>query len=300
MFGNVKHIKDYYCKMAVNMWRRPLNLSLFILLIELYFVVGKPNVVQLNEGNWKEILNQEWMVEFYAPWCPACKALQPVWEEFSTWSDDLSIKVGQVDVTTSPGLSGRFLVTALPTIFHVLNGEFRQYRGAREKDAFISFIEEEKWKAIDPISSWKYPASLQMSVVSYFFKLSQILRAVHNKLMEDYGIPTWGSYLIFAVVTIIIGALLGFVLVCMIDLIYPPKPMQVQTTTEANLEKEKGEQESSSKQFSGDDLDDDVIRDDMIDEGGSDIAASQSGSDTEAKGDEENSNVRKRKPRKDD
>ncbi|XP_021931509.1 thioredoxin-related transmembrane protein 4-like [Zootermopsis nevadensis] len=118
--------------------------------------------------------------------------------------------------------------------------------------------------------------------------------------MEDYGIPTWGSYLIFAVVTIIIGALLGFVLVCMIDLIYPPKPMQVQTTTEANLEKEKGEQESSSKQFSGDDLDDDVIRDDMIDEGGSDIAASQSGSDTEAKGDEENSNVRKRKPRKDD
>lgn len=38
----------------------------------------------------------------------------------------------------------------------------------------------------------------------------------------------------------------------------------------------------------------------MIDEGGSDIAASQSGSDTEAKGDEENSNVRKRKPRKDD
>jgi hypothetical protein len=43
--------------------------------------------------------------------------LQPVWEEFSTWSDDLGIKVGQVDVTTSPGLSGRFMVTALPTIF---------------------------------------------------------------------------------------------------------------------------------------------------------------------------------------
>jgi hypothetical protein len=39
-----------------------------------------------------------------------------------------------------------------------------------------------------------------------------------------------------------------------IDLIYPPKPMLVQTTTEAKLEKEKGEQESSVKQFSGDEL----------------------------------------------
>ena len=32
---------------------------------------------------------------------------------------DLQVGVGQVDVTASPGLSGRFMVTALPTIFHV-------------------------------------------------------------------------------------------------------------------------------------------------------------------------------------
>ena len=53
----------------------------------------------------------------YAPWCPACRGLQPTWEEFGGWSEDLEIGVGQVDVTTSPGLSGRFMVTALPTIF---------------------------------------------------------------------------------------------------------------------------------------------------------------------------------------
>ena len=52
-----------------------------------------------------------------APWCPACRALQPTWEEFSGWNEDLEISVGQVDVTASPGLSGRFMVTALPTIF---------------------------------------------------------------------------------------------------------------------------------------------------------------------------------------
>ena len=54
-----------------------------------------------------------------APWCPACRGLQPIWDEFGGWSEDLDIGVGQVDVTSSPGLSGRFMVTALPTIFHV-------------------------------------------------------------------------------------------------------------------------------------------------------------------------------------
>ena len=53
----------------------------------------------------------------FAPWCPACRGLQPTWEDFAGWSEDLEIGVGQVDVTSSPGLSGRFMVTALPTIF---------------------------------------------------------------------------------------------------------------------------------------------------------------------------------------
>jgi len=29
--------------------------------------------------------------------------------------------------------------------------------------------------------------------------------------MIQYGLPTWGSYLIFAIVTIIVGAILGLV-----------------------------------------------------------------------------------------
>lgn len=93
----------------------------------------------------------------------------------------------------------------------VLNGEFRQYRGARDKDAFISFVEDKKWKQLDPTPSWKSPSSFQMSVVSYFFKLSQVLRSIHSQLMEEYGLPTWGSYLIFALATILVGALLGLV-----------------------------------------------------------------------------------------
>lgn len=37
------------------------------------------------------------------------------------------------------------------------------------------------------------------------------LRALHNSLVEDYGIPYWGSYILFAFVTILFGAMLGLV-----------------------------------------------------------------------------------------
>lgn len=182
----------------------------------------KSQIIQLNEDNWQEMLQGEWMVEFFAPWCPACKQMEKVWEEYSGWAQDLNINVAQIDVTVSPGLSGRFMVTALPTIFHVINGNFRQYRGSREKEAFISFVDDKQWEKVDAIASWKSPSSTLMSIISFFFKLSQVLRRMHNKMMEDYGIPAWGSYTIFAIVTIMIGALLGLLLVFIIDQIYPP------------------------------------------------------------------------------
>lgn len=213
-------------------------------------------VVELGEDNWSQILEGEWMVEFYAPWCPACKALEPRWKEFSRSGPALGIKVGAVDVTTSPGLSGRFMVTALPTIFHVLEGQFRQYKGSRDTDSFSLFIEERKWENVEPISRWKAPDSIQMSVIASFFKLSQALRQIHNKFTNEYGLPTIASYLIFAVATIIMGACLGLILVCAIDLVFPQKS----TYSGKKPDDNKGDKDS------GDELNDEDIKDDLIDQ----------------------------------
>ena len=43
--------------------------------------------------------------------------MEAVWDDYGSWANDLSIKVAKIDVVLSPGLSGRFFVTALPTIF---------------------------------------------------------------------------------------------------------------------------------------------------------------------------------------
>jgi len=34
---------------------------------------------------------------------------------------------------------------------------------------------------------------------------------MHASMTDDYGIPVWGSYLIFAIATIIFGLLIGLV-----------------------------------------------------------------------------------------
>ena len=49
------------------------------------------------------------------------------------WTENLEIGIGQVDVTSSPGLLGGFMVTALSTIFHVKNAVSRTGGPSRPK-----------------------------------------------------------------------------------------------------------------------------------------------------------------------
>lgn len=108
--------------------------------------------------------------------------------------------------------------------FSVINGEFRQYRGTRDADSLISFVEDQKWKEIEAVSQWKDPDSIQMAIVSYFFKLSHYLKELNNVMLVEYGFPAWATYVLFAIATILLGALLGLILVSIIDLIFPPVP----------------------------------------------------------------------------
>uniref|UniRef100_A0A6G1SGU9 Thioredoxin-related transmembrane protein 1 n=1 Tax=Aceria tosichella TaxID=561515 RepID=A0A6G1SGU9_9ACAR len=179
--------------------------------------------VQLDENKWTKLLEGEWMFSLHAPWCPACKKLEPEWRKFAEWSDDLNINVASADVTTNPALSGRFMVRGLPTIYHVKDGVFRVYNGPREQTALINFIEEQGWKAVEPVSRWLAPNTLQMSFLAYSFRISMTLRDIHNHMVEQVGLPYYVSYLIFALCTVTIGTLLGLVIIFIIDLLCPTR-----------------------------------------------------------------------------
>lgn len=224
------------------------------------FSLSCAKVLDLDESNWNLMLKGEWMVEFFAPWCPACKNLMPTWEKFADTAANFNVKVAKVDVTTSPSLSGRFFVTALPTIYHVIDGEFRQYRGSRDIDALTVFVQKKDWKKLEQISAWKNPDSLHMSILSYFFKLSHMLKEFNGRLQEEYGLPSWGSYALFAIGTIFVGAVLGLLLVCVVDFIFPPKKASRQSFSEAR----------ENAKHDIEDLANDEIEDDAADEQASD------------------------------
>ncbi|XP_016953428.1 thioredoxin-related transmembrane protein 1 isoform X2 [Drosophila biarmipes] len=287
-------------------------------------------LIELDEDNWHLMLQGEWMIEFFAPWCPACKNLAPTWERFARVAKDVKVQVAKIDVTTSPSLSGRFFVTALPTIYHVKDGEFRQYRGARDGDALLYFVKKQQWQSIEPLSAWKKPDTIHMSVLSYFFKLSHTLKDFNGRLQEEYGLPTWGSYALFAIATIFVGAALGLLLVCLVDFVYPPKKSQRQSFSESqdNLaegvedlateeieddgDAEENEDEQRESEEEPEEDDDDEEEEDSEEQAG-DLAAQEKEADSEPEkvekpepkqaGDsapEKTEQVRKRKPRKGD
>uniref|UniRef100_F6VVZ3 Thioredoxin related transmembrane protein 4 n=1 Tax=Ornithorhynchus anatinus TaxID=9258 RepID=F6VVZ3_ORNAN len=160
----------------------------------------------------------------YAPWCPSCQQTELEWETFAKSGDILDISVGKVDVTQEPGLSGRFFVTTLPTIFHAKDGIFRRYRGPGISKDLQNYILEKKWEAVEPVAGWKSPSSITMSGMAGLFSLSGWIRQLHSYFTGPLGIPVWGSYVIFIVATLVIGLLLGLILVLLSDCFCPPKP----------------------------------------------------------------------------
>ncbi|CAI5769304.1 thioredoxin-related transmembrane protein 4 [Podarcis lilfordi] len=183
---------------------------------------GRP-VRELSGSNWSLLLQGQWMVQFYAPWCPACQEMESAWEAFAENSKDHELSVGKVDVTQEPGVSGRFFVTTLPTIYHAKDGVFRRYRGLRTLEDLETYILERKWEAVEPVAGWKSPSSITMHGMAGLFHLSAWIRQIHNYLTVTLGIHVWGSYAVFILATLLIGLILGLILVLLTDCIFPPR-----------------------------------------------------------------------------
>ncbi|XP_054051598.1 thioredoxin-related transmembrane protein 4 isoform X2 [Rissa tridactyla] len=240
---------------------------------------GEPRsrVQVLGGSNWSLVLQGQWMLEFYAPWCAACQQIELAWESFAKESEHLGITVGKVDVTQEPGLSGRFFVTTLPTIYHANDGVFRRYRGSRTLEDLQVYVLERKWKAVEPVAGWR------MHGMAGLFHLSGWIRQIHTYLTGTLGIHVWISYAIFFLATLLIGLFLGLILVLISDCLCPSKSRYgAETSDEAitkdNVENAALEEPEEAAELSADDAEEAADVKDLSD--GED-AANSSADDSE-------------------
>jgi len=62
------------------------------------------------------------IVDFWAPWCKPCDAIEPHLRELAeTWAD--RVRLVRVNVDEEAGLSGRYGVLSLPTVILFAGGE---------------------------------------------------------------------------------------------------------------------------------------------------------------------------------
>lgn len=158
-------------------------------------------VQELDEVSFNALVldsNDHWLVEFYAPWCGHCKALQPSWKAAAERLASDGVKLGAVDATAHPNLAQKYGVKGYPTIKLFPAGPKtsppQDYSGARETDAIVSFALEslERSGAPVPINQITNPEDFSSSCEGNGAKLCAILFLPH---ILDTGAKGRNDYL---------------------------------------------------------------------------------------------------------
>ena len=84
----------------------------------------KADIANITLENFDEVINQQEqpvLVDFWAPWCPPCKAFGPVIQEFA--NEHPEAVVAKLNIVDSPELAQRFGIRSIPAILVFKNGE---------------------------------------------------------------------------------------------------------------------------------------------------------------------------------
>lgn len=97
-------------------------------------------MVHLTEQSYESEVNVKdtlVVIDFWASWCGPCKMLAPIFEKVA--NDMTDVKFCKVNVDEEPELARKFMISSIPTVICVKNGE--------PKDISVGYIGESELRA---------------------------------------------------------------------------------------------------------------------------------------------------------
>jgi len=85
-------------------------------------------IMEVTDANFDQAVlksEQPVMIDFWAAWCGPCKALAPVVDEVATAYNG-KIRVGKMDVDSSPVTPQRYGIRGIPTLLIFKNGQVQE------------------------------------------------------------------------------------------------------------------------------------------------------------------------------
>jgi len=102
-------------------------------------------VLELYPETWDKNIGQTRpiFVEFYAPWCPYCKRLEPIWKELSEdpVAKENNVQIARLNADTYTDFMARYDVSGYPTLILFQDGKpSKLYKGRVDFDSLKAFI----------------------------------------------------------------------------------------------------------------------------------------------------------------
>jgi len=204
-------------------------------------VVTTSDVVILTNENFENTIatnSKPWLLEFFAPWCPHCKKLVPIYAEVAEALKGKA-NVGSIDCTQHRDLCSRFSVLGYPTLFLMSEGKIYEYSDSRTKESLISFVETQ-YKTAKSLPIPSKPTFIE----KIGMEIDQILEGLKHFSRDNFNMFFGG--------TLGLGLLFGILIGVIIGLFTAPNPPTKSTapvtpTKSENKKKEATPQKSELK-----------------------------------------------------
>ncbi|HXE52086.1 MAG TPA: thioredoxin TrxC [Tepidisphaeraceae bacterium] len=85
---------------------------------------GDGHPITVTDANFEQVISDSRpvLVDFWATWCPPCRAIAPVLEQLATEANGRYV-IGKLDVDQNQQIAGQFHIEGIPTLLIFKNGK---------------------------------------------------------------------------------------------------------------------------------------------------------------------------------